>query len=484
MNFSDPKFLYLFLPIVLGAYLILPKKAALVVLLIASTVFLGIAQPYYLVFFLSFIIANYFLGRLIQSCRDSENYWSKLIVWGAVGINAALLLLFKLAPQFLASTTNPLVVAEVIRIPDPDPDWIFPLAFSYISFQVISYHIDIFNEITDAENNLIRFANYILFFPKMMVGPIQRYADDQDALRDPAKSLGSASAGLRRFIVGLSKKVIIADTLAVYVNAVFSFDDPTLNTSHAWIMLFAMVVQLYVDFSGYSDMAIGLAEVLGFKYRENFNYPYLAMSVAEFWRRWHISLTSWFRDYIFTPLQFAIRKQKWIPKFLPILVVFFLTGFWHGKENHYLVWGSVLGIAISIESGKFGKYLKKLPVAIQRVWTLFWILGSWVLFRSPNVSFSIGYLKNLVGIQGTVPLRAFSESRPYPIFQNSFYFSIIVGVILMFPVSQIVQKHLEGKPRLLKFASYLRDFALLLLLIYSMGLIANQGPLPGIYEKF
>ncbi|HSN94179.1 MAG TPA: MBOAT family O-acyltransferase [Anaerolineaceae bacterium] len=362
--------------------------------------------------------------------------------------------------------------------------WIFPLGISYMVFQTIAYFLDINNEITRAEKNLLKFAALLLFFPKMIVGPIQRYRDSTAELDFNSATPERTSEGIRRFIIGLAKKVLIADVIAKFINPVFTHTDPSITTPQAWLVLVGYAIQLYYDFSGYTDMAIGIGEIFGFKLVENFNWPYVSKSVTEFWRRWHISLSGWFRDYIFTPLQFRFRKQKSYPIQVSILLIFLLTGIWHGLGWHYIAWGLMLGIIIGFEATKLGRKLQKAWKPLQHLWTIFWILLSWVLFRAPDMTFASNFYKALFGLQGTVSPLPFSQTVPFPVVENSVKIAYVVGIFFAIPFISWLQFRFQSGKVLPLGVRILFDIGLALILIYCLGLIAASGPMPGIYGQF
>ena len=484
MDFTTPGFLLIFLPVTLTAFLVVPAKWKRWVILAASLVFVTIAQPFYLVFFLAYSLLSFLLGRWIEHVRTADAKTNFALIFSVI-LQVGLLVGLKYCVRFSPAFPNLLKVnLPFLALKSLDQNWIFPLGFSYISFQTISYFFDIENEVIDAEKNIIHFLNYILFFPKLISGPIQPYRDSVVELSTPSANMPRTEAGIRRFIVGLARKVLIADTIANYINPVFNQTVPYLNTVQAWFVLILYAIQLLNDFSGYTDMAIGLGEMMGFKLMENFNWPYVSRSLTEFWRRWHISLSGFFRDYLFTPLQFRFRKVKAYPVQVSILVVFLLTGLWHGFERHYIAWGLFVGVIISFEATKFGKVLKETWRPLQHLWMLFWVLMSWVLFRSPGLKFALVFYKSLFGLQGKVEVLPFSQTAPFPVTETSLWIAIIAGVLFAFPVIPRLLKTLKIDLSENKIWRVLSFIGLLLLLVYSIGIIASKGPNPGIYGQF
>ena len=482
MPFTDLRFLLLFLPITIGLYQILPKRFRLWFAVLAGLVYLWLSQPFYLVFFVAYILINYLLGLQLQRVRGKERL-SNSVLWFALLLNLGLLVALKFLVDNSFGVPNVLAVHFVKTDASPSA-WIFPLGFSYIAFQVIAYFLDIKNEVTPAEKNLLKFSALLLFFPKMIAGPIQRYRHSADQLDFISSSPDRAAEGIRRFMRGLAKKVLIADVIAKFIDPVFSQTTPAITTLQAWLVLLGYAIQLYYDFSGYTDMAIGIGEAFGFKLVENFNWPYISKNVTEFWRRWHMSLSSWFRDYVFLPLQFFFRKQKWYPVHASILLIFVLTGIWHGTDRHYIVWGLMLGVIIGFEATKPGKLLQKMWAPLQHLWMVFWILMSWVLFRSTSLHFALAFYKALFGLQGEVIPLAFSKTIPFPVAENSVKLAYLAGILFAVPFIPWLRSRIKLSMIPSVWTTIAKDIGLLLVLVYCLGLIAASGPMPGIYGQF
>jgi len=482
MPFTDLRFLLLFLPITVGVYQLLPKQLRLWFIVLASLVYFWLNQPFYVCFFVAYSLINFGLGILLQKVLQKKHY-SEFVLCIALLFNLILLFCLKFIVENPSRIPNIFVVNLVKSEPLPTA-WIFPLGFSYLVFQVIAYFLDIKNEITPAEKNPLKFAGFLLFFPKSIVGPIQRYRDSTDELDFSSGTIDRTAEGIRRFIRGLAKKVLIADVLAKFINPVFTQTELSITTLQAWLVLIGYAIQLFYDFSGYTDMAIGMGETFGIKMVENFNWPYISENVTDFWRRWHISLSSWFRDYVFIPLQFRFRKQKKYPIQVSILLVFLLTGIWHGLDWHYIAWGLMLGIIIGFEATKLGKSKQKVWQPLQHLWTIFWILLSWVLFRSPSMGFAMNYYRALFGLQGETTPLPFSQTIPFPIVENSVLIAYIAGIFFAVPFIPWIKSRSKSKKVTPLFMRILRDIGLVLILIYCLGLIAASGPMPGIYGQF
>lgn len=467
-------------------YYLVPKKLKNLSILLSSIVFIGIYQVYYLGFFFFYVLINYFLGRSIHQDRDDKSKKKTALVISVL-INIALLVLFKTLSQYATDVFNPFMT----QLPSGMGiinDWIFPIGFSYLCFQAISYHIDVANKHVEAENNVINFAAYLLMFPKILAGPIERYRNIAADLHARDSGFHNFREGLKRFIPGLAKKVLIADTIAKFINPVFALETPSIPTDRAWLILIAFTIQLYFDFSGFADMAVGLGKMFGFNLMENFNYPYISKSITEFWRRWHISLSSWFRDYVFYPLEFSRKKHKFITQRFNILLVFTLTGLWHGFTLNFMIWGFIMGLVIVIESSKFKKVLKKTWAPLQHVWTLGWIVFSWIFFRSPTLGYAWNFIRALTGTQAEVLNIPVSVTWPYPIIDNSTWLALIFGILFSTPIFVFAKtrlnRWLETHPRMSAVAQFTYMVLLLLLFIASVASISSNGFIPGVYEKF
>ncbi len=484
MGFSAPVFLFIFLPICLVIYAAADQRYKNLVLLAASLAFFAWGQVFYIPLMLLIILANFFLARQLENARGDAGRARNLLALG-VAFNIAILVLFKFLVSYGAAWLS-------TAWPGGQAGWLIdhplPLGLSYIAFQVISYLFDVYNEVCDSEASFLDFALYVLLFPKIVTGPIVRYRDVAAELRSRAVTSQGIASGLRRFIQGLAKKVLLADQIARIVNPAFGLDTPIFSTGIAWVVVVGYALQLYLDFSGYTDMAIGLGQAFGFRFAENFNFPYLSKSISEFWRRWHITLSSWFRDYVFYPLEFAGRRgARWRTP-LNILVVFLLTGLWHGLTLNFAVWGLVHGAAIALETIGLGRFLKKLWAPVQHIYALAVILLGWVFFRSPTLPFALQLLARLFGsTQGVEPLEV-AKTLPLPFIENSVWAALVVGVLLCLPVSawlrggwdQIIARF----PRLAVPLRVGIDLLLFVLLLGSFTALSGNVFVESIYGNF
>lgn len=396
MIFSSRIFLFIFLPLALLGYFILPRKFRNLFLLLASFGFYAWAGPKLLIVLLACITLNYLSGLLISTLQNRDSKYSSPVVTISVLFNLLLLGYFKYF-NFFIDTTNHLGGLEISQ-----KDIILPLGISFFTFSGISYLLDLNFKRIKVEKNPVSLALYISFFPKLLQGPISRFSDFSKQIANRETSIDKIASGAYRFVIGLAKKVIIADQLGIVVDHIFTV--PVLNNSIpvAWVGAIGYSFQIFFDFSGYTDMAIGLGKMMGFDITENFNFPYLSTSITEFWRRWHITLSSWFRDYVFTTLEIKRRKTKVLRQETNLLITFLLTGLWHGAAWNFVLWGTWHGIFIIIEN--LFKRLKvriKVPVAVKWLVTTVALILGWVLFRSPNISYAFKYIGVMFGTPNT-----------------------------------------------------------------------------------
>ena len=460
-GFNTPLFLFLFLPIYLALYLVSGKRWKIPIGIIGSLVFYASGNLVYVPLMVALTLVNYGLAKGISAGRGQ----SRALVWLWAGILAdiGVLVFFKLSHGIA-----------------------FPLGLSYVSFQLVSYLLDVRKGTLEPESDLLKFSFYVLLFPKILVGPIVRFSTLRQYIDDIQVTPDGVADGIRRFVRGLAKKTLIADFLAKIVNPVFALSNPTISPGLAWLVLVAFALQLFFDFSGYTDMAIGLGKMMGLPFIENFNFPYLADSISDFWRRWHISLSSWFRDYVFFPLE--RRRLKWIGQPLNVLIVFALTGLWHGLALNYLVWGLSHGAAIAFENTAIGRRLRTLWPPLSHLYALAVLLISWVFFRSPDLVFAARFIRRLSGYtKGITPL-SFTQSAPLPIIDPTVVIALIFGLVFCLPVGKWLASgstRLAGESPARKLAfQILYDLVILLLLVTCVAATAAGNYAPGIYDKF
>ena len=496
-TFNSSIFVIFFLPVALLGNLILPARFRNIWLIAVSVGFYGAAQPLALPLLLLFILVNYYLGRRLEQAHENPAQARRVLIAG-VALNIIPLALLKvcaayvvpglLAGRALSEAGSPAALKlwlAWLRTYLTETGTGLPLGISFLVFQVVAYLVDVYRKRTTSEKNGLAFATYLAMFPKVTTGPIVLYRDLSRQLHDRLISSEGVARGARRFVVGLGKKVLVADTLGPVADRIFSLPVSALSTNLAWLGLVTYALQIYFDFSGYSDMAIGLAQMFGFQFPENFNYPYMARSISEFWRRWHITLSSWFRTYVFYPLerQNKRRDPRW--QAANILTVFFLTGFWHGATPNFVAWGLMHGIAIALEQTRFGSWLaNKAWRPIQHSYTLAVLLGTWVLFRSPNLRLAGEYFKALFGFaQGNNALTS-AVMPPIPAY---FWLALGLGAILATTVvsrlAETGRAVVNTAPRL-ALAAAVRDLYLLAIFAISIAAVVAYNYRPNIYMKF
>jgi alginate O-acetyltransferase complex protein AlgI len=389
MVFSSPVFLFLFLPLtLLFVRLAGRRQAQNTVLLLASLLFYAWGESLYVLLMLATVLVNYLCGLAVDRFQDRK-LWLVL----AVVLNIGALAWFKYA-NFLVDSLNVVLSGSGLPPLQLDPVHL-PIGVSFFIFQGLSYVIDVYRREAVVQSRPGSVALYIALFPQLIAGPIVRYQDIADQLLDRHVDVARFASGIRRFVIGLAKKVLIADQVARIADAIFKQDVDTLPPSVAWLGLVAYAMQIYFDFSGYSDMAIGLGRLFGFEFMENFRRPYIARSVREFWQRWHISLSTWFRDYLYIPL--GGNRIGPSRTYVNLFLVFLLTGLWHGASWNFVIWGLMHGFLLVIERMGFGRVLARLPAALSTAYTVFVVLLAWVFFRETDLTRAWHYALSLFG---------------------------------------------------------------------------------------
>jgi len=461
MVFSSITFLFYFLPIVLGIYYISPNKLKNTVLLVASMFFYFYGEPKYVAIIIVSIIITYLFGILM----DKYKKYSKLFLILSICASAGILVYFKYI-NFIIENVNLWLTNKI--------DFIYvvlPIGISFYTFQLISYTIDVYRGETKVQKNILKLAMYVSLFPQLIAGPIVRYSTVAEQIEDRKYSFEKFALGVRRFIIGLGKKVLIANVLGEIANLFLTTGDS--SVLYYWMYAIANMLQIYFDFSGYSDMAIGLGKMFGFDFLENFNYPYIATSVTDFWRRWHISLSSWFRDYIYIPLGGnRVSKLKWVRN---ILIVWLLTGLWHGAAWNFIFWGVYFGILLAIEKLILGKWLEKLPKIFGRLYVLLIVMISFIIFSGESTTQILQNIGGLVGWRGTPALSA--ESIYY---FKSYFVVLAIGIIGSTPIF----KNIFNKEKLHRTKNILEPIYLLLIFVVSTSYIIDGSFNPFLYFRF
>ena len=384
MVFSSVIFLFAFLPAVLAVYYALKPSYRNCWLLLASLFFYSWGEPKNVLVMLLSIAVNYFAAILIEKSRG-KTFLHNVLFACAVLFNLALLFYFKYTDFFIRNVNRAFSANIPLR------NIALPIGISFFTFQILSYIIDVKRNKVPVQKNPLSLGLYISFFPQLIAGPIVRYIDINEQIKTRSVDARKFNVGCVRFMAGFSKKILIADQLSPYVNTIFSQNG--ISAPSAWIGIAAYTLQIYFDFSGYSDMAIGLGKMFGFDFLENFNYPYIATSVKDFWRRWHISLSAWFRDYVYIPLGGSRRGKA--RTFLNLFFVWILTGFWHGSSWNFIFWGLWYFFFLVLERGAWGKLIEKLPSFFRHCYALFVILFGWIFFRADGFMASLKYARNL-----------------------------------------------------------------------------------------
>ena len=392
MVFSSLEFIFVFLASVLAVYYLVPPKARNIVLLLFSLVFYGWGEPVYVFLMIATITVDYICGYIIGRDLDSKPKRAKVTLIISIVINLALLGVFKYY-DFFAGTLNSLLGRGVF----PTLGLTLPIGISFYTFQALSYVIDVYRRDARVQKNIAAFGTYVTLFPQLIAGPIVRYADVDDQLRERTHSLTLFASGCRTFICGLAKKILLANAAGAMWNSLSAAAEP--DALGAWLAIVFYTFQIYFDFSGYSDMAIGLGKMFGFSFRENFYYPYVSESITEFWRRWHITLGSWFKSYVYFPLG---GNRKGMPRtIMNLAITWFLTGVWHGASWNFILWGSLYGIVIILEKLFLGKWLQKIPAVFCHIYTMLLVILGWVLFDTADLPTAAAYIANMFGAGGT-----------------------------------------------------------------------------------
>lgn len=477
MDFTSLTFLFLFFPIFLSSYLIAKPSLRLLLVSVASIVFLVAGQPLALLPLAGIAIVGYFMGRLIDSNRGNKRMAS-LFLWLGITINVGLLAMFKLAATY--------GMQPVFLKPFEQNGVVALLGLSYITFQVISYLVDISRGTIAAERDIIQFVTYILFFPKLVSGPITRYKQfrEQTSTLDPA--IGDIAGGLRRVLIGVVKRILIANRLAIVANAVFNLPTPNVEPHFAWLGLAAYFFQIYFDFAGYTDIALGLGKIIGITLPENFNDPYTAQSIGDFWRRWHITLSTWFREYVFYPLE--RRKLPFTNQQINLVIVFLLTGLWHGPTLTFLAWGLIHGLAIAFESAGGVRWLKTIWRPLRHLYAMGIVMAGWVFFRAPDLNYAFGFFSRLAGNRSGITPLPFSQTTPLPFIDPSFLLILFAAILFSLPIASLWQnarKRLESlNARSFFILQAGEDLALLAVFVLAIASHISGTFFPNIYANF
>ena len=465
MLFSSIPFLYYFLPLVLAVYFLTPARFRNAVLLLASLIFYAWGEPKYVLLMLASILSGYGFGLLQERYRGQKG--AKLVCGLSVAVSLSFLLYFKYADFFLENFNAATGLGvPLLRIA-------LPIGISFYTFQIISYTVDVYRG-EPAQKNLIHLAAYVAMFPQLIAGPIVRYSDIAQQLEHRSHSTALAAEGVRRFLIGLGKKILIANQLGELCSVFRASDEK--SVLFYWLYAVAFALHIHFDFSGHSDLAIGLGKVFGFHFLENFNYPYISASITEFWRRWHMSLGTWFRDYVYIPL--GGNRVGRARQLLNILVVWMLTGFWHGAAWNFVVWGLMFAVLLIMEKLWLLKPLSKCrPLA--HLYVVFFVVISFVIFNAENMGQALSDIGGLFGAGG-IPL--VSAEAVYCL--RSFALVLILAVLGATPLLRNGLVRLSQYPTAGKVLNALEPFTLFILLLVMTGYLVDGSFNPFLYFRF
>ena len=463
MVFTSTVFLGLFLPLLFGVYFLSNEKARPYVLLLFSLFFYAWGEPTAVLVMLALMVANYLLGLAIGATKKGGGW---LLAVGVM-IDLGALVGYKYL-GFLGANLKPL--AELCGCSFKIPEIALPIGISFYVFQIVSYLVDVRRGEVAVQRNPFKFMLYVSLFPQLIAGPIVRYSTVVADIENRRANIDNIVAGLRRFAIGLAKKVLVADTMASIADVIFAAQVKDIPCAYAWLGAIAYTLQIYFDFSGYSDMAIGLGRVFNFRFLENFDHPYASCSVQEFWRRWHISLSSWFRDYLYIPLG-GNRKGN-LRAYCNMCVVFLLCGLWHGAAWNFVAWGAYHGLGLVVERAGLKNLVAKLPRPVANLYLMLFVIVGWVLFRAPNLTYAAGYLANMFG-GAEAAFTSFGASLKFA-YLNRFLL-LAVGVVASYPVFDRLVRHVPETLRLV-------SAAVLFVTVYVIAMTSAYSPF--IYFRF
>ena len=387
MVFSSLPFLFGYLPVVLAVLKLAPLHARNFCLFLVSLIFYGWSEPVYIVIMLISTFVDYYNGRMVDKYRDDRKK-AKRFVWFSVIFNLSLLGFFKYADFFILNL-------QALGLPLSPLHLSLPVGISFYTFQTMSYPIDVYRKQAPVQKSVVSFGAYVTLFPQLIAGPIVRYKDIAEQLDHRQETADQFALGVQRFVAGLAKKVLLANSIGALWDTISALPAREMSVAAAWLGIIAFAFQIYFDFSGYSDMAIGLGKMLGFEFLENFNYPYISRSITEFWRRWHISLSTWFRDYVYIPLGGSRHGRG--KQIRNLMIVWLLTGFWHGASWNFMLWGIYFGVILILKNFVLKPILERLPKVLQHGYALVLILLGWVLFAFTDLDAGVTYLKMMFG---------------------------------------------------------------------------------------
>ena len=467
MLFSSITFLYYFLPLTLFVYYLVPTKAKNGILFLASFIFYLWGEPRYSILLLASVGIGYLGGRCIAYADKRGRNCKKVVTGCFIAVTLSILVFFKYT-DFLIGSVN-----KATGITLPLSGIVLPIGISFYSFQIISYYVDVYRGEVETEKNILHFATYVTMFPQLIAGPIVKYHDIAQEIENRTQTVDGVMNGIRRFIAGLSKKVLISNTVGLVADTLFAADISGLNAAAAWIGAISYMLQIYFDFSGYSDMAIGLAEMFGFHFKENFNYPYISGSIREFWRRWHMSLSGWFQEYLYIPLG-GNRKGR-VRTVINKFIVFLCTGIWHGANVTFLFWGLYHGCFLMLE--EFVPAIRekggRVKSVFQHIYALLVVLIGFVFFRADTMSQGVAWVKTMfTGFDANPAAMSLALEQLTPLY----FVTLAVGIVACCPVKNLVKKSGAYEA--------VTSIGSLVLLALSMLSLASGTYNPFIYFRF
>ncbi|MBR5127661.1 MAG: MBOAT family protein [Roseburia sp.] len=474
MLFSSIPFLYYFLPCVMLLYFAVPKKLKNLVLFLASMFFYFWGEPKYCLLMVISILTGYIGGIVVGKMRQSQKQQSaKVAMIVTVAILLGFLAIFKYT-DFGISTVNGLVGSNI-----PLVKLALPIGISFYTFQILSYVVDVYRQDVEIEKNIINFGAYVVMFPQLIAGPIVRFSTVQQEMRERTISVDKVAKGIGRFVMGLSKKVLIADLLGEFVATMDLV--PKTSAFFLWMTALAYAMQIYFDFSGYSDMAIGLGHMLGFHFPENFDYPYVSKSITEFWRRWHMTLGGWFRDYVYIPLGGnRVSLVKWMRN---VFVVWFLSGLWHGASWNFVLWGVYFGVILALEKLFLKKWLERLPIVLQHFYAIVLVVISFVIFRIESIREAGSFLAGMFGFG--LESAAGGSGMSLGMYQVQNYgFLIVVSVVIALGIPKALWKKVTETAWGATIEKIVAPIAYLVLTLVVTAFLIQSSVHPFLYFRF
>ena len=466
MVFTSTVFLGVFLPLLLAVYFLANEKARPYVLLVFSILFYAWGEPSAVVVMLALMVLNYFLA-LGMSAAGERKWLSGALLAAGVCADLGALVAYKYIGFIVG---NLLPAFSLLGVKVQVPQVALPIGISFYVFQIISYMVDVRRGTVEVQRNPFKFMLYVSLFPQLIAGPIVRYATIAKDMENRKADFGNIVTGFRRFAIGLAKKVLVADMMAEVADVVFAAKVETIPGFYCWLGAIAYTLQIYFDFSGYSDMAIGLGRMFNFRFLENFDHPYASCSVQEFWRRWHISLSSWFRDYLYIPL--GGNRKGTVRTYVNLFIVFLLCGFWHGAAWNFVAWGVYHGVGLVVERAGFGKVVKRLPRIAGNLYLLLFVMIGWVLFRAPDLGYAWSYICGMFG-GGGAAFRSFTPLIEFISLDKVFL--MLVGIVASYPVFEPVARRVPEPVRL-------ACGAILFAAVYMLAMTSAYSPF--IYFRF